>query len=378
VDAQANALQLEQAQQGRADNAANFSELLQQSKEARLRTEEGFDNLRREETQRQKQYVLKWLSAADAMSDQDHHRDCRKISDSGQWLLQNKRFRAWHDTDSLSAPLLWVTGIPGAGNYLVQNAPRLQELTLHAGKSVLASVIFDQSSKLPNTTPVIFFCKGDDLEKNTFVGMARSILHQLLLGEETLLQYLFQAATTEGETQLRTTKLARELLNTCLRAVGRVYAVIDGIDECQQIEQQHIVKFWITYVEHASSDLEPSKCTLLSRDDISTKQMFTGLPIIRVQGKDHESDIRSYTISRTAALQQKFRLTDAEKEDIASRTASRAKDMFLFARLVMDNLSNQVNKAGIFIETAPEVFPVAIDDLYVSSSYRAYIYADRS
>jgi uncharacterized protein Veg len=45
---------------------------------------------------------------------------------------------------------------------------------------------------------------------------------------------------------------------------------------------------------------------------------------------------------------------------------------------VMDNLSNQVNKAGIFIETAPEVFPVAIDDLYVSSSYRAYIYADRS
>jgi hypothetical protein len=43
----------------------------------------------------------------------------------------------------------------------------------------------------------------------------------------------------------------------------------------------------------------------------------------------------------------------------------------------MDNLSNQVNKAGLFIETAPEVFPVAIDDLYVSSSYRAYIYADR-
>jgi hypothetical protein len=254
VDAQANALQLEQAQQGRAANAANFSELLQQSKEAMLRTEEGFDNLRREETQRQKQYVLKWLSAADAMSDQDHHRDCRKSSDSGQWLLQNKRFRAWHDTDSLSAPLLWVTGIPGAGNSLVQNASRLQELTLHAGKSVLASIIFDQSSKLPNTAPVVFFCKGDDLEKNTFVGMARSILHQLLLGEETLLQYLFQAATTEGETQLRTTKLARELLNTCLRAAGRVYAVIDGIDECQQIEQQHIVKFWITYVEHASSE----------------------------------------------------------------------------------------------------------------------------
>ena len=91
MDAQANALQLEQAQQGRAANAANFSELLQQSKEAMLRTEEGFDNLRREETQRQKQYVLKWLSAADATSDQDHHRGCRNNPDSGQWLLENKR-----------------------------------------------------------------------------------------------------------------------------------------------------------------------------------------------------------------------------------------------------------------------------------------------
>ena len=123
VDVQTNALQLEKTQQGRAENAANFSKLLQQSKEVRLRTEEGFDNLRREETQRQKQYVLKWLSAVDAMSDQDHHRDCRNISDSGQWLLQNKRFQAWRDPDSLSSPLLWVTGIPGAGNYLVEDAP---------------------------------------------------------------------------------------------------------------------------------------------------------------------------------------------------------------------------------------------------------------
>jgi hypothetical protein len=247
---------------------------------------------------------------------------------------------------------------------------------LHAGKSVLASLIFDQSSNLPNTTPLVFYCKHDDPEKNTFVGMARSILHQLLLGEETLLQYLFQAATTGRETQLQSTKLAKKLLNTCLRSAGRVYAVIDGIDECEKTEQQHIATFWIEYVEQSSSDPEPSKCALLSRDDISTKHVFTGLPTIRVHGKDHESDIRSYSMSRIAALQQKFRLTDAEKKDIVSKTASRAKSMFLFARLVMDNLSDQVNKAGIVSEMAPEVFPVAVDDVYVKSGHDGYILAD--
>lgn len=94
--------------------------------------------------------------------------------------------------------------------------------------------------------------------------------------------------------------------------------------------------------------------------------MFIGLPKIRVQGIAHEADIRSNSMTRTAELQQKFRLTDDEKNDIASKTASRAGGMFLFARLVMDNLSQQVSKDGIYVETAPDVFPVAIDDVYVN------------
>jgi hypothetical protein len=197
--------------------------------------------------------------------------------------------------------------------------------------------------------------------------MARSVLHQLFLREENVFLFLFQAATTGGETKLRSTKLAKELLSTCLRSTGRVYAIIDGVDECLPTEQQHITKFWIGYVEQSSSDLEPSKCALFSRDDTKTKDMFIGLPTVRVQGKAHEADISSYSMTRTAELQQKFGLTDDEKNDIASKTASRAGSMFLFARLVMDNLTQQVNKAGVYFEMAPNVFPVAIDDVYVNS-----------
>lgn len=118
VETQANALELEHAQQGRIDNAMQFAELLQQSKEARLRTDEGFESLQLEESHRRIQFVLRWLSPADAMSDQDHHRVCRGRSDSGHWLLANGRFKAWSDPDSDSSPLLWMTGMPGAGNYL--------------------------------------------------------------------------------------------------------------------------------------------------------------------------------------------------------------------------------------------------------------------
>jgi hypothetical protein len=197
--------------------------------------------------------------------------------------------------------------------------------------------------------------------------MARSILHQLFLSEENVFRYLFQAATTGGESKLRMVKSAKELLSTCLRSAGRVYAVIDGIDECNQTEQEHITTFWINYLEQFNSELELSKCAFFSRDDTTTKNIFNGLPTIRVQGKAHEAEISSYSMTRTAQLQQKFRLTDDEKNDVASKTASRAGSMFLFARLVMDNLSQQVNKAGIYFEMTPHVFPVAIDDVYVGS-----------
>jgi hypothetical protein len=196
--------------------------------------------------------------------------------------------------------------------------------------------------------------------------MARSILHQLSWSKENVFRDLFQAATTGGEPKLRTVKLAKELLSTCLRSAGRVYAIIDGIDGCNQTEQEYITKFWISYVEQSSSDLEPSKCAIFSRDDTITKSMFIELPTIRVQGKAHEADISSYSMARTAKLQRIFKFTDDDKYDIVSKTVSRARGMFLFARCVMDNLSQQVNKFGFWLEMATDEFPVAIDDVYVS------------
>ena len=117
VGTQANAQELGQAQRGRTINAMHFAELLQQSKETRLLAEEGFGNLEREATYRQEQQILKWLSAADARSDQDHLRSCRNTTDSDHWLFRDRHFQAWVDPTSDSAPLLWVTGIPGASNH---------------------------------------------------------------------------------------------------------------------------------------------------------------------------------------------------------------------------------------------------------------------
>jgi hypothetical protein len=116
VEAQVNAQDLEEARQGRQENSMHFSELLEQTQQVRLQTEESFKKLDVAEVIRRRTYLFSWLSAHDKAPDLEHCRTLRKdYPTSGQWLLRNSRFRAWFDTSSVSGPLLWVTGKPGAG-----------------------------------------------------------------------------------------------------------------------------------------------------------------------------------------------------------------------------------------------------------------------
>lgn len=231
------------------------------------------------------------------------------------------------------------------------------------GKSVLASLVVDECRKLPGTTTLSFHCKHDDPEKSSFLGMARSILNQLLLCDDTLLMYLFDVATKRGESTLRTVKLAKEVLNTSLKTVGKTYVIIDGIDECQPVEQQqHIAKFWMKYVETSGADPEPSRCALFGQDDASTRPLFQKLPTIRIQGEHHNQDISSYCLKAADRIPKGFALTSAEKAQIASQTSQRAQGMFLFARLVMVNLAQQVTRADLEAEMAPGVFPEGVND----------------
>lgn len=111
-----NAHELEEAQQGRQDNRERFSELLEEARQARIRTEENFRKLDADEVVRRRTYLFNWLCAPNSMSDHEHLQNLIEDSPAnGQWLLRTARFRAWYDSSSASSPLLWVTGKPGAG-----------------------------------------------------------------------------------------------------------------------------------------------------------------------------------------------------------------------------------------------------------------------
>jgi hypothetical protein len=193
--------------------------------------------------------------------------------------------------------------------------------------------------------------------------MARSILHQLLQADDTLVVYLFELASKKGERNLNTNRLAIEALDACLKAVGKVHIIIDGIDECQKVEQKHIADFWLKYAYKHSLEANPSRCVMISQDDEVTRPLFGALPVIRVHGSGHEQDIRSYCDQRATEIMDKFDLSWEKSTSIAHDTCAHANGMFLFAHLVMENLSFQTSKLEIDQEMATNIFPKELSEV---------------
>ena len=73
-------------------------------------------NAKHADLDRRRMKVLQWLSPASSETIQE---GCEKAREdypgTGQWLFTNDKFSKWFHPDFCSSPLLWLSGIPGAG-----------------------------------------------------------------------------------------------------------------------------------------------------------------------------------------------------------------------------------------------------------------------
>lgn len=89
-----------------------FTEVLRIQEAAKL----AMDSQKKAEVQRRREVVRQWLSAANCEADQETFAGIRNgFPRSGQWLLKTNRFVSWFDPLYCQTHLLWLNGIPGAG-----------------------------------------------------------------------------------------------------------------------------------------------------------------------------------------------------------------------------------------------------------------------
>jgi len=353
--------------------------------EESLRTREIADRqlqeFRKAESRRQREVVRSWLASPNVEVDQQSYSSVRnKDPNSGRWILSTSKFLSWFDPDFCSTSLLWINGIPGAGTSTLALSIRLCSFLL-PGKTVLASVIVEEARKMKDATVAFFYCKYMDLERCSFISVVRALLFQLLHQNATLLPYIYDAASHSGETILMKSSHAVELLDTALKSCNKVYIVLDGLDECERKQRKEISETFIRIVESLPPESSDTiRCLFISQDDDAARKDFATLPSLRIIADDNKADITAYVRRWCGELQVKFHLSIERTEGLAERIteesegvyrrsihhhydANRNLGMFLFARLVLQNLLSQTTLADFEREVGPKLFPSGIERL---------------
>ncbi|RYC58773.1 hypothetical protein CHU98_g7433 [Xylaria longipes] len=280
---------------------------------------------------RQRQSVIAWL-ALDHLPQDDNRekllRDC--LEGSCAWVLKQEKVASWMKTDSKQAAV-WLHGKPGAG------------------KSVICTSLID-SLEQDGITTLSYFCKYH--QNDTLSTILKTLVLKIIENDPDLATIAF----TEFVEKYRepSLKILRIMLigsggkQGLLNGIPICRIVIDGLDECNPKEQKYIVEDLLQFVSVRSGD---RNCKLLisSRDvpeisrAVRKKQKAVGLVSLSNEHDSVNHAIQVFVGSRLRELaeeKESLQIGDKVVEEIVRIMIDKADGMFLWARLVLDSLSD--------------------------------------
>lgn len=290
-----------------------------------LKTSEDLEKQRKSEEMSQLREVQCWLNGADVVTDQDTLTRARSGNpQAGTWLLRHELFRSWKERNK--NPILWVNGIPGAGIVPIADI----ELTLTnqlyvIGKTVLASIMIDDCLKIQSKCTIWFYFKNGDMQKDSFLSFACSVISQLLEKNTDLLPYVHGEMCRKGKRALSSESLAKELLELMIRNSGEVCIVVDGLDECSKVERRKVIEWMRLVIEpsqHSTSDY--IQCVFISQRDGITAKALRDVPSLQINTKNTHNDIFAFVSSRGLDIKNKFHLSDETMQSIVQLVMEKA------------------------------------------------------
>lgn len=250
------------------------------------------------------------------------------------------------------------------------------------GKSVLASVVIDEIQSRTAVDHAFFYCKDSDSGRSSYTQILRAFLSQLVSQTRDLVPYYYDEGFQSGEVSLHSKKLSEKLLDFALQNVRRCFVVIDGVDECPPSERKALLEHLIHLIDRCDVTF-PGKVRfmVLSREEPDIKKLLTGSETLKITSRDTLEDINMYIKHQASRLRSKFSELGTEDIDyiqkcVLDRTDGKSSNplalvsmarvlqsltenpgMFLFARLVTENLISQPTIHDLQREIQPQVFP---------------------
>ncbi|KAJ4302641.1 hypothetical protein N0V90_001530 [Kalmusia sp. IMI 367209] len=286
--------------------------------------------------------VKEWLAVGSIQ--EDDHRNYTGIrnayKETGKWIMKNDIIKDWMDADS---------------------------------KTILASNLIDECKQRSTYITSYFYCHYESQGCDTAVGVLKGLIHQLLNQYPDLLPPCHTKRVSSGEPVLRSLQLAKKLFDDCCSISSKIFIVIDGLDECEQAERKQLLEFLVEIVTQCDTS-EPGKLRVLviSQDYADIRRALHSSSVTKIvpnivslSATDNESDIQTYVRSKVDRIASQYTPFDEEaKEYLRNLTVARAKGMFLYAKLVMENLEEQPTREDLLDAIAFNNFPDSLKEAY--------------
>ncbi|CEN59396.1 hypothetical protein ASPCAL01847 [Aspergillus calidoustus] len=285
--------------------------------------------------------ILNKINAPNCYPDQGNFLDQRYSSESGKWVLDNVNFKQWREALVGSNPLLYIHGIPGAG------------------KTTLASFIVDALGSMQAAPVLFFYCRQKEKRKRTFVDVLRELLAQILSIDLALATLLSETYSAYDQRRFASASVVKEAAEVAFSSQRVSYVVLDGLDECDVSEADKVLSWLISRQKQAplGNDGHVRLLCLGQRTDLLQTALCSGLDISLDTQQRHKDDIERYIQQRMQSISDDLSLDTNIQDSIVAKISGVANGMFLYAKVVLDNLADQSTLEDLMKELDPRVFP---------------------
>jgi len=201
-----------------------------------------------------------------------------------------------------------------------------------------------------------FYCDSVDASKRSSLNICGSILSQLVMQHSstpTSVSQAYNIATRYGRQHIADSDNLFEVIKDVISSLPVVYIILDALDECENPAEV------ASCFASIARDISSLRLCIFSRDVLTIRTEFEGVPTIRLESSLIQQDINSYISTSLNQLPGK----GTEAQDHAYTKISAAADgMFLFAALVVQNLSHAVDSKSVREVVAS--IPTELDGIY--------------
>ncbi|ORY68435.1 uncharacterized protein BCR38DRAFT_423243 [Pseudomassariella vexata] len=314
--------------------------------------------------------TLQWISPKGNITREIHDASSqvrKSFPNTCDWFTENDSFENWLKVETPTHSILWLRG----------NMVR---------KTTLASQIVDLCAERASDSSfqtIYFYCKGKDPEISSCLAIFQSLLWQQLQNIQLkkdgvekykqLIAYCHDRKVASGQQHLSRQELTKSLLDIFFELIDYQYVIIDGLDECEKTEIKQCLTA-LTAAVAQKDKVHPGSLRLLvsSRDIIEIKRpLETENTTAKVVNDHNEEAIKLYVMQRIEKFPDALGLDkdEATKTKISEKLTGKGKagstqGMFLFAKLVLDNLENSFDRDRLSKELDRAQFPKDIGEAY--------------